>query len=84
MTDDDTIHTDGGVSLFTGEPFVTVRVGKEGWQWSCDEARAFALLLIRTAGYAEDDAILVREMQSMQLPDAAMAGFLTAIRAARP
>jgi hypothetical protein len=77
------IFTDGGVSLFTGEPFVSVRVGKECWQWTCTEAREFALLLLRTADFAQDDADIVTELREMKLPDEALGRFLQAIRERR-
>ena len=81
--DDGTLHTDGGVSLFSGEPFVLARVGQHSWQWTQAEARAFAVLLVRTAGFAEDDAILLRQLRAMELPDEVVGGFISAVRNAR-
>lgn len=65
-----TLDTDGGVSAFTGEPFVTVRTGgATSWQWTPQEARDFAVLLIRTAAAAEADADLLDTLRAAGIPD---------------
>jgi hypothetical protein len=78
------VHTDGGVSAFTGEPFVTVHTGgSTGWQWSTDETRAFAVLLIRTAAAAEADADLLATMRDAGIDDGVIGGLVSAVRARR-
>lgn len=50
-----------GVSLFTGEPFVHVRLdGKLAWQWSPADARRHLLHVLEVAAGTPDDAVYRR------------------------
>lgn len=83
----DQVHTDGGVSSTTGRAFVTVRAPRKSWQWTPAEARAFAVLLIRTADAAQEDANLIEVLTGpgvgMDQVDPAVAGMVAALRALR-
>lgn len=87
MAEDGEVFTDGGVSSTTGRAFVTVRAPRRSWQWTPAEARAFAMLLIRTADAAQEDANLIEVMTGpevgMKQVDPAVAGMVTALRALR-
>ncbi len=71
------------MSAFDGSPFVVCRVGKHAWQWTPQEARDFAMLLIRTAGAAEDDSIIVAQLREIALDDDVVGAFLGVTRKRR-
>lgn len=75
-----------GVSLFTGEGFVTLRWGAESGQLTPAEARTHALHLLEVAEAAECDAIVLAELTDpagLALEQQTAATFLVSLRKRR-
>jgi len=69
-----------GVSLFTGEPFVTLRWGQNSGQSTPAEARELAMSILAAAEAAESDAAVVKALRACRLSEEAIAPFLRDLR----
>ena len=70
-----------GVSVFTGDGFVTLKWGIESGQLTPDEARLHALLILGAAEAAEHDAVFYRWLKErIGMPDEAAAVALVELR----
>jgi hypothetical protein len=69
-----------GVSLFTGEPFVTLRWGQNSGQLTPAEARELAMSILAAAEAAESDAAVVKVLRTCGCADEAIAPFLRDLR----
>ncbi len=75
-----TLNTKAIVNLKL-DPFVVVEWGEMGGQWTPDEARNFAQILMRTAEVAEAEAVLGRFMRvEMGGSDEALAAIILKFR----
>lgn len=83
MSDNHRIHVQSIVSAADGRPLVQVRWGEQVGQFSPDEAREYALILLAAANAAETDAALLRFVREAGGADTQAAGLLAAFRRAR-
>ena len=84
VADQKDIEISSGVSLFTGEPFCTIRWGNEAAQMTPDEVRVMALHWLSAAEGAESDALVMQELQQGVGLDLQTAGaFLLKLRERR-
>lgn len=77
------LWSESGVSLFTGEPFVTLRWGGEAGQCTPDRARETAMSILAAAEAAESDAAVVRVLRATGVGEPAVAQFIVELRATR-
>lgn len=80
----DVIHTESGVSAFTGKPFVVVRWGKERGQLTPAEARELGLSILAAAEAAESDVAVHRVLLTeLGVSAQTAAGVIALMRTAR-
>lgn len=84
MADNDRIDVESGVSVFSGEPFVTMRWGRSKGQLSPEEAIKHAEMVIGAAAAATVDAAVWAELTSpdgLELPKGVASAFMAGVRA---
>lgn len=74
------LETTAGVSIFTGEPFVSLRWGQSSGQLTPAEARKLGMDILAVAEAAESDAVVVQALRACELTDEAIAPFLRHLR----
>lgn len=77
------LWAESGVSLFTGEPFVTLRWGSHVGQCSPDDARQTAMSILAAAEAAESDAAVVKHLRAIGVGEQAVGQFIGDLRTIR-
>jgi len=78
--DNSNIRVDSGVSLFTGDGYVSLKWGEQAGQLTIAEARAHALSILGAAEAADTDSALWRYLKEGGASDEQAGGMLGAIR----